>query len=162
MRRYLNFDLTFQCLTDPGLSPCEVEAKRLNRLRAEACLRPTVETSGEAARLEELVLQQGKDIIVIGRDTCSGEPQVHEDWVHFAEQVPSLLIKALPYVSNKEGMQLHILLMTAISYCSSMMWVGFLILWRTSLFMFSKQSYEPPNFCLLTGEEEVLDILGIT
>jgi hypothetical protein len=59
----------------------------------------------EAVRLEELVLQQGKDIMVNARDTCSGESQVHEDWVHFAEQVPTLLIKALPYVSSKEGME---------------------------------------------------------
>jgi hypothetical protein len=80
-----------------------VEVKQINRWRAEACLRPTVETPSEAVRLEELVLQQGKDVIVNARDTCSGEPQVHEEWVHFAEQVPSLLIKALPYVSNKEG-----------------------------------------------------------
>jgi hypothetical protein len=62
-----------------------------------------VETPSEAVRLEELVLQQGKDIIVNGGNTCSREPQVHEDWVHCAEQVPSLLIKALPHVSNREG-----------------------------------------------------------
>jgi hypothetical protein len=90
---------------DPGLSPCEVEAKRLNRWRAEACLRPVLETPSEAVRLEELVLQQGKDIVVNGVNTCSREPQVHEDWVHCAEQVPSLLIKALPYISNKAGME---------------------------------------------------------
>jgi hypothetical protein len=115
-----------------------VEAKRLNRLRAEACLRPTVETPGEAARLEELVLQQGKDIIVIGRDTCSGEPQVHEDWVHFAEQVPSLLIKALPYVSNKEGMECVEYGITHTNDCYFLLFfndVGwFSNLWRTSLF----------------------------
>jgi len=90
---------------DPGLSACEVEAKQLNRWRTEACLRPVVETPSEAVRLEELVLQQGKDIIVNGINSCSIEPQVHEDWVHCAEQVPSLLIKALPYVSNKAGME---------------------------------------------------------
>lgn len=105
IRHCWNSDFTFQCLMDPGLSPCEVEAKRLNRWRAEACLRPVVETPSEAVRLEELVLQQGKDIIVNGVNTCSREPQVHEDWVHCAEQVPSLLIKALPYVSNKAGME---------------------------------------------------------
>jgi len=105
IRHCWNCDFTFQCLMDPGLSPCEVEAKRLNRWRAEACLRPVVETPSEAVRLEELVLQQGKDIIVSGVNTCSREPQVHEDWVHCAEQVPSLLIKALPYVSNKAGME---------------------------------------------------------
>lgn len=104
-RHCLNFDFTFQCLMDPGLSPCEVEAKRLSRWRAEACLRPIEEMPSEAVRLEELVLQQGKDIIVNGGNTCSREPQVHEDWVHFAEQVPSLLSKALPYVSNKAGME---------------------------------------------------------
>jgi hypothetical protein len=85
---------------DPGLSPCEVETKRLLTLRAESCLRPTVETTREAVRLEELVLQQGKVITVHAIDT-----QVHEDWVHLAEQVPSLLSKALPYISNKEGMK---------------------------------------------------------
>jgi hypothetical protein len=82
-----------------------VEIKRLLRLRAEACLKPTVETSNEAVRLEELVLQQGKAITVRARDTCLEEPQIHEDWVHLAEQVPSLVIKALPYIYNKEGMK---------------------------------------------------------
>jgi len=77
----------------------------LLRLRAEACVRPTVETSSEAVRLEELVLQQGKVITAHTEDTCSGELQVHEDWVHLAEQVPSLLSKGLPYISNKEGMK---------------------------------------------------------
>lgn len=90
---------------DPGLSQCEVETKRLLRLRTESCLRPTVETPSEAVRLEELVLQQGKVVTVHGVDSCSGEPQVHEDWVHLAEQVPFLLSKALPYISNKEGMK---------------------------------------------------------
>jgi hypothetical protein len=93
---------------DPGLSPCEVEAKRLLRLRAESCLRSTVETPSEAVRLEELVLQQGKVITVHATDSYSGEPQIHEDWVHLAEQVPSLLSKALPYVSNKEGMKCYL------------------------------------------------------
>lgn len=97
--------LTFQYLMDPSLSPCEVVTKRLLRLRAEGCLKPTMETPNEAVRLEELVLQQGKSVTVHARDTCSGEPQVHEDWVHLAEQVPSLLIKTLPYVYNKEGMK---------------------------------------------------------
>ena len=105
IRHCWNCDFTFQCLMDPGLSPCEVEARRLNRWHAEACLRSVVETPNEAVRLEELVLQQGKDVIVHGVNTCSREPQVHEDWVHSAEQVPSLLIKALPYVSNKAGME---------------------------------------------------------
>lgn len=90
---------------DPSLSPCEVETKRLLRLCAEGCLKPAVETRNEAVRLEELVLQQGKAVTVHARDTFSGEPQVHEDWVHLAEQVPPLLIKALPYVCNKEGMK---------------------------------------------------------
>jgi hypothetical protein len=82
-----------------------VETKRLLRLCAEGCLKPAVETRNEAVRLEELVLQQGKAVTVHARDTFSGEPQVHEDWVHLAEQVPPLLIKALPYVCNKEGMK---------------------------------------------------------
>jgi hypothetical protein len=64
-----------------------------------------METPEKAMRLEELVLQQGKSVTVHARETCSGEPQVHEDWVHLAEQVPSLLIKALPYIYNKEGMK---------------------------------------------------------
>lgn len=90
---------------DPGLSPCEVETKRLLRLHAESCPRPAVETPVEVVRLEELVLQQGKVTTAHTVDGYSGEPQVHEDWVHLAEQVPSLLSKALPYVSNKEGMK---------------------------------------------------------
>jgi hypothetical protein len=95
--------LTFQCLMNPSLSPCEVETKRLLRLCPEGGLKPAAEKRNEAVRLEELVLQQGKAVTAYAKDTCSGEPQVHEDWVHLAEQVPSLLIRALPYVCNKEG-----------------------------------------------------------
>ena len=96
--------LIFQCLTDPSLSPCEVEMKRLLRLQSEPCLRPTVEPTGEATKLEEIILQHEKMFNCNTEDSNSGEPQVHEDWVHLAEQVPPLLIKALPHISNREGM----------------------------------------------------------
>ncbi|XP_066999085.2 protein virilizer isoform X2 [Anabrus simplex] len=78
-------------LADPCLSPYEVEEKRLQRVRQSLPLGKSLTIPREATRLEELVLEQGKGAVENG-----------EEWVHLAEQVPTLLVRGLPYVSNPE------------------------------------------------------------
>ena len=92
------FYFYFQYLTDPSLSLFEVTTKKLI---SEPCIRSTVESPNEATKLEEIVLQQEK--LLNADETCSADTQIQEDWVHLAEQVPPILLKALPHVSNKDG-----------------------------------------------------------
>lgn len=87
-------------LADPSLSACEAEEKRLYRLRSVLQLGKVLPAPKEALRLEDIVLVQGKTCTISIEDSVNNTIQVQEDWVHLAEQVPSLLMKGLPYVTN--------------------------------------------------------------
>lgn len=80
-------------MTEPSLSICEILGKQYT-------LGSTRSIQKDVIRLEELVLSQGKTCLLLLEENNGRAQQAQEDWVHLAEQVPSLLARCLPLLTS--------------------------------------------------------------